>query len=469
MRNKTPSQSGENEIQIKLKPILGINPGVYLTALYSFILLLIIFILLFYPGIKNPGAAVIVKTEPAGAAVRIDGVYMGVSGKTIFVPKGAREIEVVMPGFETQSAVHKIPGRIFASRFFPIRYETAFSLKTNDVQAALALYAADFAAWTFAGEPSERWQIPMSLSEGAYRVGAQQAGNEERLQSILTAASRFTVTRASARDLLRAKFLLDNNGSPPSPVSLLGSVSDILKFLSENPGSAQWLGELIPGETGDAIEKSAWYANTAYSIRNTQTGTGQRGQQITVAGLEFTGIPANQNNGTGAFYIGSFAIPRFSFETFLNENPQWREQYTDYSLEELAINPMEAFSRGTITGITWFAADAYCKWLTQRLPRSMAGMEVRLPKEKEWEYAASFIANMNNPGWEWLDDPFVPLPFIAVSQEAVKAVSSPEKTLRGRPSINSNETRASLPPNLSSPFVTIRPIIAPIIIIAERN
>jgi formylglycine-generating enzyme required for sulfatase activity len=100
-------------------------------------------------------------------------------------------------------------------------------------------------------------------------------------------------------------------------------------------------------------------------------------------------------------------------------------------------------------------------------------MEVRLPTENEWLSAAGGglssaggglssvggIRNMENPGWEWCADPFAPLDFIAANPKAVKAAGSPERTLRGKSFSGNGETKASLPPDLSSPFIRLRPVI----------
>ncbi|MCL2758597.1 MAG: SUMF1/EgtB/PvdO family nonheme iron enzyme [Treponema sp.] len=438
----------ESEIEVKLKPILGIRPGVYLTILYSLIILAVLFFLLLFPGLTNPGSMLIVKTEPAGAAIRVNDIYMGVAGSRIFVPKGTHTIEAVMPGFESQNAVHEIPSRLFGSRFFPRIYRTEFALTTADPAAAFAIYAADFTAWTFAGEPTASWQIPLSLSEGAYRTGPY--ANDE-LHQILLAAAGFTTTRAAMRDLIRAKMLMDNFGNAPSVPALFGSVSEILAFLSQNPESAAWLARLLPRETAAIIEGSDWFRNEP--IRNTPWPETNNPGRISAAGLTFINF-----SGSGLI-ISETAVPRSLFETFLNENPEYLDQKTDYFPQELSSHPWE-IDRNIITGITWYAADAFCKWLTQRLPPAMSGMKVRLPTEQEWLFAAQRLNNMKNQGWEWCEDPYSPLKFFTASPEAVKKLGSPERTLYGRPYSGSAETRASLPPDLSSPFVSFRTVIA---------
>jgi len=435
-----------SEIQVKFKPIFGIKPGVYLTVLYAFILLVILFFLLLYPGLKNPGAVLLVKTEPAGAAIRIDGAYKGTTGSKIPVSKGSHTIETVMPGFESQNAVHEIPARYFGSLFFPLRYNVKFTLKTLDPVKAFTLYAKEYAEWTFAGEPTASWQIPMSLSEGAYRTGSTKDSNSD-LQQILLATANFAVTKAAMRDLIRAKILLDNCGNAPSPTALVNSMSDILAFLSENQVTAKWLSQVLPKEQASVVEGSQWFKKQSAVPTKQQIENVKIWGSVKMAGVNFI--------FTNDFMISETPVSRSLFETFLNENPQWKEQQTDYFPQEIANYPWE-IDKNIITGSTWYAAQAFCDWITPRLTMPV-GWIARLPTEEEWATASNYIANMKNIGWEWCLDPYAPLQIAPAETKAKQTLGSPERSLRGRQTATSTEPqRASLPPDLSSPIVTFR-------------
>jgi len=452
MQKKQP----ETEDIVKLKPFMGMRPGVWLCALYSAVLLVIFFLFLVLPGIINPGSELIFITEPQGAAIRVDGVYMGTAKEKIFVPKGVHLLTVVVPGFDNESVNAQIPGRIFGSLFFPRRFKIEFNLKASDPSGAFAEAAADFAEWSFAGEPTATWQIPLSLSEGAYRTG-QVIDNQSAAQTaaqILTAASRFTVTRAALRDIVRAKMLLDNGGLSPSPAGIYGSVTDILAFLSENPGSANWLFGLLPAEAAAMVKASDWYKKEAASLSEAAPSQGNPGMgRLDLAGFSFIGV--------SNFMISENTVPHAVYENYLNENPEWKE-----------------------IGNSWFAASEYCRRLTSRLPSSMTEMEVRLPTEAEWETAAArgvlFMgegrrlvtlsknkettgantgegASYGSGGWEWCGDPFAPLQFINADINAIRIIGSSERSLRS----SADSSRASLPPDFSSPVVSFRPVIAP--------
>jgi len=487
----------ETDDQVRLKPKLGIRPGVYLALIYGFVILFVLYFIFFHSGITKPGAMVVFTSEPWGAALKVDGVYAGTSPCGVFVPKGRRDIEAVLPGFTIGKIETEIPGRVFASLLFPKRYPLHVRLTAPDPLKPLQTASSEFAAWSFGGEPTADWQIPMVLSEGVYRAGSVNAGDT------LAAAARFAVTRAGLRDLVRAQALSANGGNAASPLGLIRSVSDIASFLDGNFGAAMWLADTLPQEQAALLISSSWYSNqlaghSAIISKERLSGppdgysavTGNPlFPQIRVAGLMFTGI----NGGSLAqmepflhlapiepFMICSTPVPTPAFSDFLDANPQWSPDQRE-ALESRGLVTGEylaEFETGTgrtITGISavsWYAAQAFCEWLGTKLPDSLSDWEVRLPTEAEWEYAVKSAEKWNRQGllvrgsaWEWCGNPYSHLPFISAPPEAITAVGSPEYPLKGGSLLNAvtpgnPETRASLPPESCSPFVSFRPVIA---------
>jgi len=503
---KAPAKAFEPEDRVRLKPLFGLRPGVYLALVYSAILLTILFFTLIHPGIRNPGSRVVFSSEPLGAALRIDGVYVGTSPSAFFVPAGNRDMEIVLPGFETVRIQSVIPNRVFASRPFPRRYRLSVTLIAADPAAVLAVSAAEYARWSFGGEATASWQIPRSLSEGVYRMGPAAASAEAA--EILAASARFAVTRAGLRDLVRAKALAGGGGNSPSPLGLARSVSQAAAFLADNPASALWLAETLPPDSASVLVSSEWYLRRLAGSAAVAAGESLAPNPAAVAPHE-VGLPAGQIRVGGMLFVGlgggtlaqgqpfphlvpvepfmvSVAqVPPSVFADFLDANPWWSR----YNLEELErrgfatadyladfgpLAPGWGLTGAGVNAVSWHAAQAFCEWLTRLLPAALSGWEVRLPTEAEWEFAAKsarlwdnfnglFVPN--NGSWEWCLEPYSPLSFLAAPPWAIDAVGSPERPVRGGSWLNAAgitnvETRAFLPPASSSPFVSFRPVIA---------
>lgn len=462
---------------------MNTRPGVYLTCVYGAALLVVLFFVLLRPGILSPGSVLVVSSEPWGAAVLIDGVYMGSTPGHFFAPKGRRQIELRLAGFTPQQTEIDVRGRLFASRFFPRRVEIRGILEAPDPAAAFITEAADFAAWTFAGEPSAAHQIPLSLSEGVYRLApaAVDPATRASMEDTIAAAARFAVTRASLRDLVRAKTLLDNHGLSPSPLSLLGSAQDIIGFLDANPQTALLLGDLLSGNAQSTVISSSWFSRQTAEDRAAAPPTTPGNQTLQIGLLSFRrmdgGLLSSGNFPAGtmvdAFYISETLVSPAAWELFLSQHPRWGRENAETLIQEGLAREgyLEALtSPGVptqgVSAVSWYAAVAFCQWLSGLLPPQYAAWEARLPSEAEWEHAAKAGALNSGIFWEWGKDPFAPLHFISAPPAAVSALGSPERSLRGGSWVNpagsvTNETRGSLPPSFSSPFVSFRPVIAP--------
>jgi formylglycine-generating enzyme required for sulfatase activity len=269
----------------------------------------------------------------------------------------------------------------------------------------------------------------------------------------------------------------------PSPVSALVSAQDIIARLAETPSAVNAFAEYLPAQVMPALKSSAWYAKAL------PAAVAPDMEAASSRSIEIGGIPFREVAGGGFvtgdaflprkvsledFYIAAAIVSPSSWEAFLAANPLWDLQHAAGLREQGLITEdyLVPFSGGPanagISSVSWYAAEAYCEWLTGFLPSALSSYEVRLPTETEWEYAMRLLDEIRNPGgilWEWCKDLYAPLDIFPVPEEAAARIGSPERSLRGGSWINQAgsvniATRASLPPRFCSPFVSFRPVIA---------
>jgi hypothetical protein len=425
LRNKKLEIQTQDEVH--LQPIFGIQPEVYLACLYGAVIVAVLFFTLFYPGISNPGAVLLVESDPSGAAIFVDDVYQSATPAEIFVSEGERVVKMSLPGFSSQEQTINVKARIIASLFFPKKQRVRETLSTADPEKVFAMGASDFAAWSFAGEPTSAYQIPQPLSEAAYRIGLSEV---DALNNILEATVRFASNRASLRDIIRARFLVDNMGIAASPLSLLASTQDALSYLNRNPAAASVLSSLIPMFAWNKIADSAWIKKNKEAVEKKLPVSPKKREGRVMAGLLWTEIVKGDNS----FFL-SETIPLWSWELFLEAEPSWA-----------------ASGQALHEGVSWFAAKAYCKWLTAQIGADVSLLEsARLPFKDELEIAARADFIFDGQKYEWCEDFFVPFDFLSADEKSIATIGSPERTVFSR-----DGEKASLPPDLYSPFISFR-------------
>ncbi|MDR3324443.1 MAG: SUMF1/EgtB/PvdO family nonheme iron enzyme [Spirochaetaceae bacterium] len=490
---------------VRLPRVCGVRAGVCLFALCALAALAALFFLLLHPGLSRPGVMLSVESEPWGAAVRIDDVYYGSAPCRIFVPEGARLVTLALPGFAPQSERIVAGARLFGSRFFPKTMSLRAKLAEEGALSALVDGARDYAAWSFAGEPTEAYQIPLSLSEGVYRSAPADADAARGAAALVEAAARFAVTRAALKDLLRAEFLAHGGGNAASPTAAMAAARGVFSFLTKNPSFVLALGDVLPEETAHALVNSklyprVWADGDEDEPQNVAAPSNVMRAPLFVEGVEF----AVEFSSPASLMVARDEVSFSSWERFLAENPAWNAANRDALAAEGKANDeyLRAFEAykisneqfqdefpghppSSVSGVSFFAAEAFCAWLDAKLPSSLAkAYEVRLPSEIEWEYAAKFAADSAGSSsassvlrgmtlesydgaglWEWCSDFFAPLADLSSAEWARELLGSPERSVRGGCWVNRSDSlgknaRGSLSPDAASPFTGFRPVIA---------
>ena len=135
-----------DSIKVKLKPVFGIQPQIYVPCILIILATAVIFFLLFYPGIRLRRTYFEFTTFPDKASVRIDGKYYGVTPFRALVPKGTREISISKAFYYPIIFNQNVRGRIIGTLFIPPRKEIYHELSIQDMEGLLSWSSSSFAS-----------------------------------------------------------------------------------------------------------------------------------------------------------------------------------------------------------------------------------------------------------------------------------------------------------------------------------
>jgi len=423
MANKRERDADDlSKTRVKLKPFLGMQPGLYLTILYAFILALILFLFLFYPGIRRYGSDLSVATTPTGAAVFIDGRYVGATPLTTFVTAGSHALEVQKPYYASTKEQLSVDGRLFGSLFVPRRDSVGLALRVSDLSGLLAHAFGQVSRWALIDTVVPNYQIPPVLTH-TVKDAAQSEGFRDfaALALFLKDAARDVHNPYLLRDLLSAEGFLYARGGKLAPSSLLAMVVDFARIVRANPQLVLWTYASLPEAIQATVRTQGWFREIEKSYLDS-VGAGATGATtapvLSLEGVRFIpvpegryvmGIARGQSPGdptaagldlphlvqVASFSMADTDVTNAQFERFLADNPKWSpaERQTlqhEGLVSSDYLNNWDAM-RGNnypVTYVSFYAARAYADWLTSRLPGYLSGWRVRLPSEEEYEWAA---------------------------------------------------------------------------------
>lgn len=510
-RRKKKQQDETEEIQVRLKPFLGIDPGVYLTVIYGIILALILFLVLVYPGIKNNGSKITVTSSPAGARVYLDGRYAGATPCTVFAEKGKRILSVERDFYTVEEEHLDVKGRLFASLIAPRRVSLHKDLTLADRQSFLESAFREASAWALIESYHDNYQYPPVIRE-ALRAMNESEVPYEVTGEFLDAAAALVSSENLLADYLAARAEAETGGGVFSPAALLELVQKYILFLETKPAFLFWLPESMPADHRETLTSSDWFPIALDSYRRfieeTKETSPAAFASVRFEGMTFIGIRGGSfllgSRGDSEymvpvevedFYILDREVTREMYAAFLEDNPGWSPSRTDSLLREGLVQEgyltdynLPGAEGLPVRYVSQYAAEAFCRWLEDRLPARFTGWSARLPREEEWEWAArgdgrfggtfqaadvagpSPASQANSLGvydlsgnlWEWCDNWYYPAAYMTLPGTIMDAGT--EKAVRGGSWANPRDdvtisTRGSQPAAWCTPFTGFRPVI----------
>ena len=395
----------------KLKPLFGFRPGIYLTALAALILLLVLFVLLVLPGMLNNGTLVSFTSDPPGAAVFADGIYIGSTPFTAFIKKGTRTVRMEKPYFSSHESVHEVGGRVFFTLVAKRKGDLHETLALEDAKGYFSWRLQDIYSWSLVTNFTAAYQYP----DVASRTAADLAGIgpspylDEFVSLLPYLASSSPVQKdireslqqfasSAAEDALR---LLDE-GIPETPVP-----------------DAMLNGHTVYDELGITV---AWY----------------------------------ETEDLGSFALSTRLIPATLYDSFIEAVPEWggthKQNLISRGLVDDTYLQSAAVPGDIVTNISAHAARAFAAWLSDQI----AGYSAHIPGELHLLSAAEAGGlEQNSWAWQWSASPFYPgyqKPTDAVPQlldlESNYVVIKDTTSGRGE--------RGALPPQACSPITGLR-------------
>lgn len=429
------------DISVELKPLWGIPPGVWVSAVWGMVLLALVFIVAVLPGIRQYGTRMTVVSSPSGAAVLVDQEFRGMTPLTVFVPAGERHIRTELPGFAPWEETVNAGGRLVGSRFFPRKATISPVLTPDNPEYLWANVIPDFSSWALGSEPGVQFQHPPVARDGARFLwaggsGASASREYQEYQEYQESYIRDLLAHAAPwhhAEVLGAVLRTSAPGGALTPAALQVAVQLFIQLDNEYQGLSPLVASLVPeGPPRDAL--APWSEH-----RENQRSTELLSMSVmldedvlptrelrSVAGFTFVRVPAGSyiigyplrtagTTGVAESYSRDFwmlrdEVTREQYAQFLRDVPEWRRDahstppHLDGFQEYLADWPEnwdawvhEPHTAGSaegdlpVTGVHHEAAHAFTRWLQGVLERedpAWRAWEVRLPTAAEWEYAA---------------------------------------------------------------------------------
>ena len=354
---------------VKIKPLFGMKPGLWLSIAYLLAILLLFFLIAILPDIIDGHKRVSFTSSAHNAAVYVDNVYQGGTPFTRKIASGTHQVSFRVNGCEIDSFTVKVGHPVLFNWLFP-RKQSVNSMATIS-EEVFGL-------------------ISKELLEDANAYGAiLQYDDTHRYNPIFTTYAKSIESSQFAKetDALQAALLFVDT---PEMYEDAKAALEILGLKLEIPYAGLSEGKTTGTEDEAPVvtAKKTSLKTDFFTIEGFEISAADFSNGKTVDATYPEVIQAGKTVHTDSFSIGAYCITEYQYAQFLAQNPQWnlanketlisQGLVDEYYLDGVSTSLLSITNK-PVKNISWYAAQAFCRWLSQ-----VSGRNVYLPSEDQW-------------------------------------------------------------------------------------
>ncbi len=325
--------------RVKLKPLWGMKPGVWLSILYLAVIVLALFLSGILPDLKNAFMRVSFSSKALSSAVYIDGSYAGGTPFSAKVSSGEHEVEFRSGSTVLDSMTVRVGHPVFFNWLFPRKMSVVSNALMTDgvLEDVGKTFLNDAAVYSAITEYDQTFVYPPLFENYARILLANGAQQKTAPLSFLYDSVQFISTKEMLSDAQKA-------------FELLGISYDFSKSRAIADGTAV--------KAAKTAVSSADYEKDTLSAKD--------------GSFELEGVRIN-----GAFSMASETVSEKLWSQFSEET-----HFTSDDLYYLA--GVGNSSVKPVRNISYHSAQAFCAWLSEK-----SGRNVFIPTEEQWRTAYS--------------------------------------------------------------------------------
>lgn len=432
---------------VVLHDLFGMRPGKVIFIGLIILILLLIFLLCFLPGIVKGGRYVAFSSPFSSVAVLTDGKYLSsTDGSRVFLSSGEHELVYVKDGVEVGRENIRIDHPVFFTLFVrrSLDHEIAITATEDIYKRAYERAIQDAVHYSAVLDYDEFYNYRPLIT--AFAKDAIASGRRDVSDEIFTLAS-FVTSQVMLDDLEMAIGLLEEAGVTHESAqldSLLAEIPDIL-VSSGSWNLTRSNIKQVPSLTSDGFYE---YDDTLFTIGESTE------KSIQGAAIKPVTVEVEE------FEIKGHPVSEYEYALFVQENPKWAKTNASALIEEGLVDEhyLDGIYLTTVTrserpvrNISFHASSAYIDWLNSRSDE----YEYFLPSEAEFEVAAlsadsrsyqlsliSTDTDTSTPSsllgglWEFTRDHYVPLSRVTDGYRDLISLDEADVIIKGGSYVN---------------------------------